>query len=70
MHTCSFIPKPKTTVVIGMGVILVVYSCLSVVVSFHVKENSEISCTKEVAMYGEWLVLHQVLADKLLHIYF
>ena len=23
--------------------------------SFHVKENEEISCTKGVTMYGEWL---------------
>ena len=40
-------------------------SCLSTVVSFHVKENQEISCTKGSTMYGEWLALHQVLADKL-----
>ena len=35
-------------------------SCLSMVVSFHVKENREISYTKGGTMYGEWLVLHQV----------
>ena len=51
---------PAALVMLGWS-----YSCLSMVVSFHVKENPEISCTKGGTMYGEWLALHQVLADKL-----
>ena len=51
---------PAALVMLGWS-----YSCLSMVVSFHVKENPEISCTKGGTMYGEWLALHQVLVYKL-----
>ena len=51
---------PTALVMLGWS-----YSCLSMVVSFHVKENPEISCAKGGTMYREWLALHQILADKL-----
>ena len=40
-------------------------SCLSTVVSFMCKKTGLINCTKGGAMYGECLVLHQLLDGKL-----
>ena len=54
--TYSYGKKQPALVMLG-------WSCLSMVVSCHEKENQ-----LHKRRYGEWLVLHQVLASKLNHV--